>query len=517
MTKLDRLLPACLLQAKFAVALKVTVLAAAATIGLSVPLHAQSGAQDLLRLGTQILQGVQPGLGANPSNKPKRETSGATGKPGAKDADASRVADIQRLLMELGYSVGTIDGRLGSRTREAILAFQHDNGLEQTAQADEFLVGALTMAKASGKQAQPSNRSGEPSFNCGKAGNSTERAICQSEELAALDRKMAEVYPVVLDSGSFSAQSQTDWLKLRNKCANDSDCIGRSYRARLAEFGSAAGSDQASATYPESSESEVSRIQREGEVSPEIGSTQSPPSQVAQPSVAVDDNQETADKLRQILNLCKQNQVLSRTVKCECIIPYARSEIAKNPSTHVNNILFRVNQDFGATCRNNEAIYAYNIEECARNYSDGMYLTKMNRESFCHCYADVAHKLGGARAIAQCQATKNYSVPPDSPLLVASNVNDRAAQKTAEMKVPGKVEYCEARADNYVKALKMYFDGVSREDALRNLLELNSNAHPQIKSQVQYDVRQAYLRRQKTTMPEEKEARALYREICLEL
>ena len=37
---------------------------------------------------------------------------------------------IQKALKNAGYYKGTVDGKIGSATKEAVKAFQHDNGLE---------------------------------------------------------------------------------------------------------------------------------------------------------------------------------------------------------------------------------------------------------------------------------------------------------------------------------------------------------------------------------------------------
>lgn len=46
--------------------------------------------------------------------------------------DQARRAAIQRGLSRLGYAAGTVDGRLGARSRMALRAWQHANGLPQT-------------------------------------------------------------------------------------------------------------------------------------------------------------------------------------------------------------------------------------------------------------------------------------------------------------------------------------------------------------------------------------------------
>lgn len=44
----------------------------------------------------------------------------------------AKIEEIQRLLNIFGYSVGRPDGKLGARTRNAVIKFQEDNGLAVT-------------------------------------------------------------------------------------------------------------------------------------------------------------------------------------------------------------------------------------------------------------------------------------------------------------------------------------------------------------------------------------------------
>jgi localization factor PodJL len=53
------------------------------------------------------------------------------------------VARAQELLNKLGYQVGTADGEAGSRTREAIKAFELRSGLDQTGEVTPQLVNKL--------------------------------------------------------------------------------------------------------------------------------------------------------------------------------------------------------------------------------------------------------------------------------------------------------------------------------------------------------------------------------------
>src|SRR4051812_9547724 len=53
------------------------------------------------------------------------------------------IANVQRVLKELGYYNGEVTGSLKSSTREAIAAYQEDNGLEVTGVVDAATVAAL--------------------------------------------------------------------------------------------------------------------------------------------------------------------------------------------------------------------------------------------------------------------------------------------------------------------------------------------------------------------------------------
>jgi hypothetical protein len=56
------------------------------------------------------------------------------------------IADVQGVLQEMGYYKGEVDGLLGPLTREALAAYQADQGLTPTAAIDEPTLGALGMS-----------------------------------------------------------------------------------------------------------------------------------------------------------------------------------------------------------------------------------------------------------------------------------------------------------------------------------------------------------------------------------
>jgi hypothetical protein len=55
------------------------------------------------------------------------------------------IADVQAVLQEMGYYRGEVDGLLGPLTREALTAYQADNGLATTAAIDQPTLDSLGM------------------------------------------------------------------------------------------------------------------------------------------------------------------------------------------------------------------------------------------------------------------------------------------------------------------------------------------------------------------------------------
>jgi len=82
-----------------------------------------------------------------------------------------------------------------------------------------------------------------PSFNCKKATTAAEEAICANDTLTRQDRKLGEIWRSFIDASNNDAfksrlrQDQALWVKLRDKCQNDVDCISSAYQQRLAVLG----------------------------------------------------------------------------------------------------------------------------------------------------------------------------------------------------------------------------------------------------------------------------------------
>lgn len=81
-----------------------------------------------------------------------------------------------------------------------------------------------------------------PSYDCNKASGEVETLICNDEELAALDRQIAQVYRQAIVNIPAVQQPkaiQRGWIKGRNDCWKAQDvrqCTVQAYRSRIIEL-----------------------------------------------------------------------------------------------------------------------------------------------------------------------------------------------------------------------------------------------------------------------------------------
>jgi uncharacterized protein len=83
-----------------------------------------------------------------------------------------------------------------------------------------------------------------PTFDCSKASGQVEKLICKDPELAALDRKMANIYAAAMkrfpaDIAAKERVYQRGWIKGRNDCWKAEDvrrCVVEEYRTRIVEL-----------------------------------------------------------------------------------------------------------------------------------------------------------------------------------------------------------------------------------------------------------------------------------------
>jgi len=71
------------------------------------------------------------------------------------------------------------------------------------------------------------------SFDCSKAGTVPEKVICSNAELANLDVQLAGAYKTALSACKNDVKlSQRDWLKTRDSCSSNIQCLKNSYKSR---------------------------------------------------------------------------------------------------------------------------------------------------------------------------------------------------------------------------------------------------------------------------------------------
>lgn len=80
-----------------------------------------------------------------------------------------------------------------------------------------------------------------PSFDCTRVRTFSERAVCASPGLAALDRAMASRYIGAIATADPAAvrllrQTRDPFLGYRERCGSDAGCIDRVYRGRIREI-----------------------------------------------------------------------------------------------------------------------------------------------------------------------------------------------------------------------------------------------------------------------------------------
>ncbi|MET1531884.1 lysozyme inhibitor LprI family protein [Burkholderia sola] len=83
------------------------------------------------------------------------------------------------------------------------------------------------------------------SFDCLQASHDDEWAICHDPGLAAMDRRLAQLYSTALQNISDTEalrQSESNWVTARHQCGKDLDCLRRAYGERIGQFVGSLGS-----------------------------------------------------------------------------------------------------------------------------------------------------------------------------------------------------------------------------------------------------------------------------------
>lgn len=101
----------------------------------------------------------------------------------------------------------------------------------------------------------PLTTSAQPSFRCNGELNRSERAICASRDVSALDRRMAAIFRDKFRSLGGQAQrrlrgEQSAWLAWRNSCGSDTACLYKRYVQRISDLQPGSGAPSSSAALP---------------------------------------------------------------------------------------------------------------------------------------------------------------------------------------------------------------------------------------------------------------------------
>lgn len=126
-----------------------------------------------------------------------------------------------------------------------LLSTDHCKGVFHIKKRHDFLaLKPVALTAAIGIGLTVGAYASEPSFDCAKADGSVEELICKDAELAALDRKLSEVYAAALKRVAEEGYEdpriwQRGWVKGRNDCWKAQDvraCVEAAYQHRIAEL-----------------------------------------------------------------------------------------------------------------------------------------------------------------------------------------------------------------------------------------------------------------------------------------
>ncbi|MGH6798971.1 MAG: peptidoglycan-binding protein, partial [Roseiarcus sp.] len=110
------------------------------------------------------------------------------------------IAELQRMLDDLGYDAGSADGAFGSRSVQALISFERDHGQPPSGEISATALAAVRGVWYDHNRAAAPASTGvnptvsRPSFDCARAVAPSARTICGSAPLAQLDAEMAAAY-----------------------------------------------------------------------------------------------------------------------------------------------------------------------------------------------------------------------------------------------------------------------------------------------------------------------------------
>src|SRR5262249_27119503 len=83
------------------------------------------------------------------------------------------IREVQLVLIQQGFDIGVADGRLGAKTREALISFQRRNGLQASGRIDSQTVTKLgvNIRRQGGQSTTGQGQQGPANQNMGRDGN----------------------------------------------------------------------------------------------------------------------------------------------------------------------------------------------------------------------------------------------------------------------------------------------------------------------------------------------------------
>lgn len=108
----------------------------------------------------------------------------------------------------------------------------------------KYFLPSIIVAILVGASVCTNAQSVSPSFDCSKASGQVEELICADADLAALDRKLADVYEKAIaawpaEEVSKQKAMQRGWISGRNECWKEDEvrsCVEREYQTRTVEL-----------------------------------------------------------------------------------------------------------------------------------------------------------------------------------------------------------------------------------------------------------------------------------------
>jgi uncharacterized protein YecT (DUF1311 family) len=200
------------------------------------PVRSSSGCGPVVLVAILIVLAI--GWAASRSGGGMSSPSPASEPAAASAGDASSAAQQQLPASEVAGAAVPQGITSASDTASASVSAS-DESVSNTNTASASEVASTTSSTASPRKTYVT------SFDCAKAEQEDEIAICGDPGLAAMDVELADRYQSAMKTVSEPkalAQTESGWVIARHMCDGDLDCLRRAYGERIGQFKGALGS-----------------------------------------------------------------------------------------------------------------------------------------------------------------------------------------------------------------------------------------------------------------------------------